>query len=111
MSIGQRLKEARISQNITQEELASAIGVSKGAIGNYETEVSSPKESILIKLMEVLHVDANFLYQDYMLSSHQLRDDEILMLTAYRNADSRAREDALKTLLDHPLKKDEQSAI
>lgn len=111
MSIGQRLKEARISQNITQEELASAIGVSKGAIGNYETEVSSPKESILIKLMEVLHVDANFLYQDYMLSSHQLRDDEILMLTAYRNADGRAREDALKTLLDHPLKKDEQSVI
>ena len=68
MSIGQRLKQARISQNMTQEDLAYAVGITKGAIGNYETEVSSPKESILIKLMEALHVDANFLYQDYMTS-------------------------------------------
>ena len=66
MSIGKRLKEARILRKMTQEDLAAAVGVTKGAIGNYETEVSSPKESILIKLMEVLQIDANFLYQDFI---------------------------------------------
>jgi len=104
MSIGQRLKEARLSQNMTQEELASAVGVTKGAIGNYETEVSSPKESILIKLMEILHVDANYLYQDYMLDSNQLSEDELFLLRLYRGADDRAREDAIRTLSDHQKK-------
>jgi len=66
MSIGKRLKEARIRRKMTQEDLAAAVGVTKGAIGNYETEVSSPKEAILIKLMEILQIDANYLYQDYI---------------------------------------------
>jgi len=71
MSIGQRLKEARLARQITQEDLAKMVGVTKGAIGNYETGVSSPKESILVKLMDVLGIDANFLYQDFIR-----RDDE-----------------------------------
>lgn len=104
MSIGQRLKDARIAQNITQEELAAAVGVTKGAIGNYETEVSSPKESILIKLMEVLHVDANYIYQDYMTNDYQLTDKELNLLTLFRGADERAQDDAIRTLSDHQKK-------
>ena len=104
MSIGQRLKEARIARGMKQEELAAAVGVTKGAIGNYETEVSSPKDSILIKLMEVLGVDANFIYQDYMQSQFMLNNEELMLLTMYRGADDRAREDALRTLSDHQKK-------
>lgn len=66
MSIGSRIKEARMAMGIGQEELAKRIKVSKGAIGNYETDVSRPKEPILIALMDVLGIDANYLYQDYI---------------------------------------------
>lgn len=66
MSIGLRLKQARIRCGLKQEELARAVGVTKGAIGNYETGVSSPKEPVLIRLMQVLGIDANYLYQDYV---------------------------------------------
>ena len=104
MSIGQRLKEARIARGMKQEELAAAVGVTKGAIGNYETEVSSPKDSILIKLMDVLGVDANFVYQDYMQSQSILKEDELILLSLYRGADDRAREDALRTLSEHQKK-------
>lgn len=104
MSIGKRLKEARIRKEITQEELAKAVGVTKGAIGNYESEVSSPKETILIKLMDVLGVDANFLYQDY-INLPKLSHDEISLLDAYRAADDHAREDAFLLLRSHPRKK------
>ena len=106
MSIGQRLREARLAQNMTQEDLASAAGVTKGAIGNYETEVSSPKETILIKLMEILQVDANFLYQDYMQNSSQLSDDELFLLNLYRGADQRAKDDAIRFLSDHQTKEE-----
>lgn len=74
MSIGSRLKDARIGQKLTQEELARAVGVTKGAIGNYETGVSSPKEPVLIKLMEVLNIDANYIYQDYMTMPENARE-------------------------------------
>lgn len=64
MGIGKRIKEARENLNYTQEELAMKIGVTKGAIANYENEVSHPKETILYKLFEALDCDANYLFQD-----------------------------------------------
>ena len=42
MSIGTRIKELRTGMNLTQEELAKSINVTKGAIANYEKEVSIP---------------------------------------------------------------------
>lgn len=64
MSIGTRIKEARTKIGLTQEELASNIGVTKGAIANYENGVSTPKIELLFKLFTALQCDANYLYQD-----------------------------------------------
>lgn len=64
MSIGTRIKEKRIAMGMTQKQLADKLGVKNTAIANYETGVSSPKESILFKLFEVLQCDANYLFQD-----------------------------------------------
>lgn len=64
MSVGSRIKELRESKNISRNELADLLGVTVGSISNYENEVSSPKEPILFKIMEVLHCDANYLFQD-----------------------------------------------
>lgn len=66
MSIGSRIKEARIKNGMTQEELANNIGITKGAIANYENGVSSPKVEILFRLFSALNCDANYLYQDDM---------------------------------------------
>jgi transcriptional regulator with XRE-family HTH domain len=104
MTIGQRLKEARLSRKMTQPDLAKAVGVSKGAIGNYETDVSSPKETILVRLMEVLQIDANFLYQDYISISAQISTDEKHLIDLYRNANDQAREDAVRVLESHQKK-------
>lgn len=64
MGIGNRIKEARNHLGYTQEELAKLLGVTKGAVANYELETSHPKESIMYKLIEILKVDANYLFQD-----------------------------------------------
>ena len=64
MSIGSRIKERREELGITQIELATRLGVSKGAIGNYETDANSPKASIMYKIFDILQCDANYLYQD-----------------------------------------------
>ena len=99
MSIGQRLKEARIARHMTQEDLARAVGCTKGAIGNYETEVSSPKESILIKLMEVLHIDANYIYQDFIRhDSGEHSDDYDFLEALHQNPTLRLLFNKQKTL-------------
>ena len=72
MSIGSRIKELRESANLTQEQLAKKVGVTKSAIGNYEQNISIPKECVLYKLIEVLQCDANYIFQDGM----QLKNEE-----------------------------------
>lgn len=64
MGIGKRIKEARENKNLTQKDLGELVGVTASAITNYENETSHPKEPILYKLIKVLQVDANFLFQD-----------------------------------------------
>ena len=64
MGIGKRIKEVRESLNITQKELGDMVGTTASAITNYENETSHPKEPILYALLNVLNVDANYLFQD-----------------------------------------------
>ncbi len=64
LSIGYRIKERRLQLNLTQPELAERVNVTKGAIANYEKEVSIPKPDIMYKLFVALDCDANYLYQD-----------------------------------------------
>lgn len=107
MSFGSRLKEARLQLKMSRSDLASAIGVTPSAIGNYELEISSPKENILIQLMKVLGVDANYLYQDVVPVhvTEDLTKEELNMIFSFRAADGRARADALMILLQHPAVK------
>lgn len=64
MGIGKRIREARLHTGLTQEDLALKLGVTKSAVANYEAETSHPKEAVLYKLFQELHVDANYLFQD-----------------------------------------------
>ena len=64
MGIGYRIKEARERLGLTQAELGAIVGITGSAITNYEKETSHPKEHIIYKLIEVLNIDANYLFQD-----------------------------------------------
>lgn len=47
---------------LTQEELAEQIGVTPSAVGNYERDVSHPREDILYRLFEALDCEPNDLF-------------------------------------------------
>lgn len=61
MVVGSRLKEVRLKKNITQEELGTQLGLSKGAISLYESEKRNPKLETIIELMYILGVSADYL--------------------------------------------------
>ncbi len=64
MSFGEQLRRRREELGISRAELAQMLGVSRSAIGNYETGVSAPKEEVLLQLFDALGVDPNYLYRD-----------------------------------------------
>ena len=57
MSFGEQLRKRREELGISRAELADRLGVSRSAIGNYETGVSAPKEEVLLRLFDALGVD------------------------------------------------------
>lgn len=66
MGLANRLKERREQLGLTQSEVASILGITPGAVGNYENGVSTPKADILFKVFDALKCDANYLFQDEM---------------------------------------------
>lgn len=93
MSIGSRIKEARLSQQLTQGELAEKVGVTKSAVANYENQVSVPKLEILIGLMSVLNCDANYFYQDELpLTPPEVTPEELKQIKRYRSLDEHGKE-------------------
>ena len=102
MSIGSRIKEARMALNYTQSELAEALEITTGAVANYENEVSIPKPEILYKLMNVLKCDANYLYQDMYNSKNNdfiISSNEQSLIKKYRSLDGYGRK-AINNLLE-----------
>jgi SOS-response transcriptional repressor LexA len=66
MGLSNRLKERREQLGLTQGEVASLLGITPGAVGNYENAVSTPKADVLFKVFDALKCDANYLFQDEM---------------------------------------------
>lgn len=66
MGLSNRLRERREQLGLTQGEVAASLGITPGAVGNYENGVSTPKADILFKVFDALRCDANYLFQDEM---------------------------------------------
>lgn len=106
MSIGTRIKECREALGITQEELAMLLGVSKGAIGNYEAGIGYPKVENMTKLFKILKTDANYLFQDEVSTKvkEMLTNQEKQHLHKYRQLDDYGKE-AVDSILNVEYKR------
>lgn len=92
MGIGEKLRKRRESLMLSRKQLAEKIHVTPSAIANYENGISYPKPHILISLIQILEVDANYLYQDYLTHSkirtfygQELTPDEVESVLKYRD--------------------------
>ncbi len=61
MSVGERISELRKKQEMSQGDLAKAMGVSRQAVSKWENGLSSPDTVKLIQLAEVLETDVEYL--------------------------------------------------
>ena len=91
MAFFDRLKEGRINAGLTQEQLAEKLGIAKSTLSGYESGNREPTVATIAKAMDILKIDANYLYQDEMdaLGGNpmQLKYSEMQYIKKYRDLD------------------------
>ena len=60
--IGKRIKQLRIENKLTQQELGEKVGVSQRSIAFYEKEEKEPAYDILIKIANYFGVTTDFIF-------------------------------------------------
>ena len=84
MSFGEQLRQRREELGMSRDALAEKLGVSRSAIGNYETGVSTPKEDVLLRLFDALQIDPNYLYRGSFRHTFTCSGEEQRMVEKYR---------------------------
>lgn len=61
MDLGQRIKYLRMQKNMTQEQLAEVIGISRSALSMYELNQREPDLNTIIKFADFFQVSTDYL--------------------------------------------------
>ncbi|MCR5153261.1 MAG: helix-turn-helix domain-containing protein [Lachnospiraceae bacterium] len=70
MDIGSKIKKSRMEANLTQEQAAEALGISRQTISNWENEKSYPDIISVLKMSDLYSVSL-----DYLLKGEQTMSD------------------------------------
>lgn len=99
-----KLKELRLQKGFTQRQIADYIGCLPSVYSRYENGDREPSIEVLILLSRFLGVSIDCLVENEVAdSSQELTAYETALINAARDADERAREDALNMLLSHKM--------
>lgn len=73
MNIGDKIKELREKRDLTQDQLASILDLSRSTIGMYERDERQPGYELLIKIADYFNVTT-----DYLLGRTENKNELIL---------------------------------
>lgn len=104
------LKEIRLKRNMTQQEVADAIGCSAVVYQRYEKGTRQPSIEVLLRLADVFGVTVDYLLGRQTVEDSTLSAYEIELVTAARESDNRAREDAITVLKSHSNNPDKKGS-
>jgi len=78
--LGQRIKELRLKNSMTQEELAEKVGIDQRNLSNIECGNTFPHKSLL-NIAEVLNVDVKDLFDyNHTSLSHEEMTNELIKI-------------------------------
>ncbi len=75
MNFGQNLKKLRKSKNMSQEELAEKVLVSRQSVSKWETGEAYPEMNNILELCKIFHCNINDLVNDNILDIDSLDED------------------------------------
>ena len=83
MNFGDRLKELRSKNGITQTRLAQLLNITKSVVSYYERQERMPSPDVLIKLASIFHVSVDYLMgidKKKTIDVSDLSDEDISVL-------------------------------
>lgn len=98
-----RLAQVRKSRNMTQTELAHAVGVTQGLISFYEKGTTEPSTSVMVALAKVLRVSADELLGLRQPSARETGDENFHLMRRLRQVEhlsARQRRNVLQMIED-----------
>ena len=104
MFLGYRLKALRNERNISQTELGNLLGVTKVSVSGYENGTRFPSMDILIKILDVFDVSADYMFGREVDSVCE--DDESVSIILSKNDIEIIREIRGKPTLYNQIAKD-----
>ena len=64
MSMGSKLAQARRKNNLTQEQLAQQLGVTRQAVSRWESDAAYPETDKIVRMSQLLGVSCDWLLRD-----------------------------------------------
>ena len=99
------LKSIRTQKGLTQQAVAEGIQCSATVYARYERGEREPSIEMLLKLSAFFDVTVDYLLGNSETVMSSFTKYEMDLVIAAREADDRAREDALATLRSHQVQK------
>lgn len=98
-SIGTRIRTIRAARGLTQEGLAAAVGVTRSAVAQWETDRAGQVRSNLPRLAAALDVSVEYLLfgENNRAPRQAGTGDELALLRLYRECDEDDRAFLLRT--------------
>lgn len=85
MIFGEKLKELRNGQKLTQQQLADRIGVAKSVVSYYESGERYPSYDVLVRIAHVFHTTTDYLLdikRERVIDVSGLSEDDIAAVTS-----------------------------
>lgn len=79
MDIGEKIKQLRVKNNLTQQELADRCELSKGFISQVENNLTSPSIVTLMDILETLGVSAKDFFNDNINDRVVFGEEEVFI--------------------------------
>lgn len=77
LTLGKRIREARINKQYTQQRLAEEAGIGQMYLGEIERGTKMPSLKIFIKILNALDISADYVLRDELASGDRYIYDEI----------------------------------
>ena len=77
LTMGDRIREARKNQGLTQDQLAEHLDISVEFVGQIERGLKMPSMQVFVKLIESLNVSADYLLRDSVSTGQLFGDNAI----------------------------------
>lgn len=84
MEFGTKLKTLRVGMNLTQQQLATRLGVAKSVVSYYESGDRFPSYDVLIKIARTFHTTTDYLLgieRERVIDVSGLSEEEISAIT------------------------------